>query len=95
MKSLKKFIWEEMSKKGYVLDCELAKFLRREPNYGVAEEYKREYLKYNHDKEFFGEKINKNTKLEHFGRRYQISINGENEWYRISKIYYKELEEIL
>lgn len=96
-KSLKKFIWEEMEKKGYVLDWELAKFCGKEVNYYTAEVYKREY-------NLLNQWINNNayhndpTSEIHKGRRMYLVRNeeikkiDENRWMKIPKIYFEYLK---
>lgn len=96
-KSLKQFIFEEMKRKGYVLDKELAKFQGKEPNFYQASVYAGEYRKLEHAKEHF--KVfedDPNTILHHVGRKYLIRDSSKAEgtgWWTIPKIYFDYLKE--
>ena len=93
--TLKQFIFRKMSKGNYILDQDLARFVGKdkEVNFYTAECYKREYLNFENDKQFFKDwEINHNTIIAHYRRRYQIS-RGENKWYKISKAYFLYLKE--
>jgi len=86
--SIKQKIWNKLDQDGYVTDSELAKIYGKEPNFYIAEVYKREWLNLQKDKEWFADKkiIDKHN---HRGR-YFVRIEGqeENAGYKVSKAFY-------
>lgn len=92
-KTLKKFIFEEMEKKGYVLDQEVYKFLGREPDYYTVSVYKTEFENLRRYTEHFKDLPNKVISK---GNRKYLLRNSMSEglgWYKIPKVYYKYLKE--
>ena len=92
MVSLKKFIWDKLDKGEYITDSILYKFKNKEPNYYLAEVYKKLYYNFHKAIDKFSEKINRQSIIHNYSGRYSLSLNGENEWYKIPKDYYEHLK---
>lgn len=89
-KDIKKRIWAKLEKDGYITDTELTKIYGGEPNFYVAETYKREYLNLKRDVDFFGDTV---CRIGKFRRSYKASTTYTgNGWYKISKAYYERLK---
>ena len=96
-KTLKQFIFNEMDKKGYVLDQELADFCGKEPNFYTAEQYKQEWqrLQWCLTSHNFHEddttEIHKGYRC-YLVRNKEIKDIDENRWLKIPKIYFDYLK---
>ncbi len=92
--TLKSFIWDELDKKGYVLDRDIAKF-RDKVNWGTVEEYKRRHNTLNREIYDYGElEDDINTMIERKG--YLLTnekILGKDKAIKISKDYFDYLKE--
>jgi len=90
---IKKRIWEKLDKDGYITDSELAKIYGKEPNWYTAIEYKRQWRKFNFDKEYFdGKKI---IEKKHYRNRYLVRTEGmdDDQYIRVGKDYYLSLND--
>lgn len=87
MENLKNFIFLRLDEKGYILDSEVAKFCKKEPNFSTVEEYKRQWRKLQNDKQFFSDK--KIIKADKHGRRHYVQTTVG--MYQCGKDYFKKL----
>jgi hypothetical protein len=84
-KTLKQYIFRLMDEKGYVLDQDLYNFKKEEPNYHLAQQYKRLWHKLQYFKDYkFTEFMKGNRK--YYARTAEMP---ENQWLQIPKELYK------
>jgi hypothetical protein len=83
--TLKQFVWQELEKKGYVLDQEIVRFTGRTDSLASAETYKTSYFSLKQYKAFFEPKLKgKKYTIEKVGRFYRLNIE-EKVFYKITK----------
>ena len=91
--NLKQFVFQKLKDKGCVLDSELAKFCKGEPNFYTTSQYTREYYKLANAKSYFADFENDpKTVITKGHRRYLIQREAGNKWQVIPKIYFEHLK---
>ena len=89
-KHIKKRIWAKLEKDGYITDSDLFCIYGDEPNFAMAETYKKQYFNLKRDIEFFGDTV---CRIEKYKRSYKASVTYTgSSWYKISKDYYNRLK---
>lgn len=97
--TLKQFVFNEMDKKGYILDQELAKFCKGEPNFYTAEQYKEDWKRLNNCLSVHNFHQDNTTEIHkgykcYLVRNKEIKEIDENRWLKIPKIYFNYLKNI-